>query len=620
MLLRILMSVNKTRTPIQNISNSIERYTPYRINPRRMVETYLLIFIIGLLNLYSIFKDIEFRIADSLLGGSIILKEKNIGIIIFISIFFFIIFTTRDLQEQNYLNPDISSREKRSGLSISDSSSGKLPPLFEIETSDVGDGNSRRSKIEIKIILLLSLIGIILLFIAEDLFILYLGLELYSLSSYLLVLSIVNNIVSKYSIIYFLIGNISSSVILIGLAFLYYSFGTLNYTKLLHFIYTTKYISSSDNLGLLYSDIFSNTYSVGIIFIIIGLLFKIGAFPFQFWVLRIYPYIDTYLLTFLLLLPKITYLYVLLEILGLEVNNFIRLLILFSSFGSILLGSILGFNYSKFKFILTLSSLLNVGFFLLLLSLFSFYYFLFGIYSSDLVRDLELSPRSKSFTDITLPHIQSMDYIINSLEDCNLTFFYYILIYSINTFNIFFLFLQASRLSLHKYKSRTFSSRDNSYEFNLGISAAQIFSKKLFSGEIFSLFWNNKLFLIFLFLSFFSLIGIPPLAGFFPKFLLLLNLYSANHSLYLFSIFVLLLSTIFSSFYYLLFIINSSFSINNPTKNIFCFTSFNKPKNSHMFEFYNCELSFYISFFSYFLLLFFLFLPYLSPFLFLFSL
>ena len=67
--------------------------------------------------------------------------------------------------------------------------------------------------------MLLALISILLV---SDLIQLFLLIELYSLISYVLVLYKFNSSIKKYSILYFLIGNISSAIILIGIIIYYY--------------------------------------------------------------------------------------------------------------------------------------------------------------------------------------------------------------------------------------------------------------------------------------------------------------------------------------------------------------------------------------------------------------
>jgi NADH:ubiquinone oxidoreductase subunit 2 (subunit N) len=119
-----------------------------------------------------------------------------------------------------------------------------------------------------KIILILGLTGVIVAILSKDFITIFLSIELYSISISILIFRHMTKDVIKYGIIYFLLSNISSTIFLFGL----YS----------------SYLNHSINELML-----------------ISILFKLGMFPFQFWILRIYPLLSNYLLSYVLTIGKL---------------------------------------------------------------------------------------------------------------------------------------------------------------------------------------------------------------------------------------------------------------------------------------------------------------------------
>ena len=174
------------------------------------------------------------------------------------------------------------------------------------------------------IIMIIALSGILLV---SDMIQLFLLIELYSLISYVLVLYKFNYNIKNYSILYFLIGNISSALILIGILLLYL------FTSSLSLIEGNNLISSFYLWEYLYNyNIYNINYTgsqLGLLFILIGLLFKLGIFPFIFWIIKIYPLLENKIFSYLLILPQIVYLFKLFEILSFLSSSFLFLLFFF---------------------------------------------------------------------------------------------------------------------------------------------------------------------------------------------------------------------------------------------------------------------------------------------------
>ena len=120
---------------------------------------------------------------------------------------------------------------------------------------------------------LFSLLGMLLISSASHLLMIYLGLELLSLSMYTLVaMDRDNSISSEAAIKYFVLGAIASGFLLYGISLVYGLSGTLYISEL------SEGVQFESNVGLI----------AAVIFIVIGLAFKLGAVPFHMWLPDVY--------------------------------------------------------------------------------------------------------------------------------------------------------------------------------------------------------------------------------------------------------------------------------------------------------------------------------------------
>ena len=141
-------------------------------------------------------------------------------------------------------------------------------------------------------LILFSIIGMMLMTCANDLIILFLGLELLSLSLYVLVGFLRNNLLSNESAIkYLLLGAFSTGFFLFGAAFTYGATGTTNYDEIA--------------LAVLSGSLLSNIYlSLGIGLLLIGFAFKVALVPFHMWSPDVYEGAPTPITGFLCTAPK----------------------------------------------------------------------------------------------------------------------------------------------------------------------------------------------------------------------------------------------------------------------------------------------------------------------------
>ena len=142
---------------------------------------------------------------------------------------------------------------------------------------------------EFPILILLATIGMMIMVSANDLIAIFIGLELQSLTLYVLAALNRNHLASSEAgLKYFLLGALSSGLLLFGLSYIYGFTGNTN----LNLISTTV---TSGNIGLI----------IGIVFVCSGLAFKVSAVPFHMWTPDVYEGAPTPVTAFFALAPKV---------------------------------------------------------------------------------------------------------------------------------------------------------------------------------------------------------------------------------------------------------------------------------------------------------------------------
>jgi NADH-ubiquinone oxidoreductase chain 2 len=149
--------------------------------------------------------------------------------------------------------------------------------------------------IEYPLILLFSIIGVIFLILSSDLISIFLSIELQSYSLYL-ISSIYRNSEASITagLTYFLLGGLSSCIILLGISLIYINYGSTSienifiinniFNSLNNNVYNTEIYINNINIIYLYLYMYTQYIYVQIALAImsIGLLFKISAAPFHF--------------------------------------------------------------------------------------------------------------------------------------------------------------------------------------------------------------------------------------------------------------------------------------------------------------------------------------------------
>ena len=203
----------------------------------------------------------------------------------------------------------------------------------------------------------ISFLGMIIMVKSNNLISLYLAIELQSLVFYIISsFKIYSNFSTEAGLKYFILGSFSSGILLLGCSFIYGFAGTTNFSDL-RLLLSTE-ISTNVFVGIL----------VGVICVIIGIFFKLGAVPFHMWLPDVYEGVPTIVTALFAIIPKLA-LFGLLYRLGISfcADNFFfwNQLFLYVSLLSIILGTLGALYQLKIKKLLAYSAISHTGFLLL---------------------------------------------------------------------------------------------------------------------------------------------------------------------------------------------------------------------------------------------------------------
>ena len=207
-------------------------------------------------------------------------------------------------------------------------------------------------------LILLSIVGVLILISSRNIISMYLGLELQSICLYILAAYRKYDIKSSESgVKYFIIGALSSGILLYGLSIIY---GFTNSTDFYE-------ISKSINLSLKNHENFL-IINIGFILILCGLFFKIAVVPFHMWAPDVYEGSPTSTTAFLTTIPKIGTIGFLIKFLNIPFENYYTAwsqILYLVSIASMILGSIAALNQNNIKRLLAYSSISHMGFILI---------------------------------------------------------------------------------------------------------------------------------------------------------------------------------------------------------------------------------------------------------------
>ena len=208
------------------------------------------------------------------------------------------------------------------------------------------------------ILALMSILGMLIMVSGHSLLTLYLGLEIMSLSLYALIATARDRTAAiEAALKYFVLGAIASGLLLYGMSMIYGISGSLNIAQISNF-------ASAATLGSQQTLILN----FGLVFLVIGVAFKLGAVPFHMWVPDVYQGSPTSVTMFLSSVPKIAAVAILIRLLidGLgSLQYYWSDLFMILAILSIAIGSLVALNQTNIKRMLAYSTISHIGFVLL---------------------------------------------------------------------------------------------------------------------------------------------------------------------------------------------------------------------------------------------------------------
>ena len=496
------------------LSNAVEISKNSAIQYSRSAS---IIYLLPMIFVFSIFDFYFYEKSISLFNGLIYCSVHNLVFIFFIFLLsFFIILLTSFYP----VSLNIYKKDESEEIS-SDTSTENVFTLKDLFQSE----RDHYKIIEYSLITQFIIIGGMCLLSSNDLVTIFLSIELQSYGLYILSTVYRDSESSTGAgLTYFLLGGLSSCIILLGLSFLYINSGTTNLDSL-YIIYnittsdenlfsmlTYNGIEQQNNLiNSLVPIISLNYYQYAIQFslviLAVGFLFKISASPFHSWSPGVYDAIPTVTTTFVAIIPKVSIFILLFDLVySTWYTTFTyswTSILLFSSFLSLIIGSVLGLTQFRIKRLYAYSTISHVGFILLALS-------------------------------------------IHSVESTQ-AFFFYLIQYSLSNLNAFLI------LVLIGYSYISYLKKTKKHESILSLykeykdKISQL-SPLEYIDNLKGYFYLNPILAISLSITLYSFIGVPPLVGFFAKQMVLS---SALDNGDIFICLIAILTSVVSAVYYL---------------------------------------------------------------------
>src|SRR6266403_384957 len=208
------------------------------------------------------------------------------------------------------------------------------------------------ARFEFPVLVLLATTGMMIMISANDLITLYVGLELQNLALY--VVAAFNRDSTRSSeagLKYFVLGALSSGMLLYGASLIYGFTGTTSFSE----IATLVSGGAAPSVGVL----------IGLVFVVVGLAFKVSAVPFHMWTPDVYEGAPTPVTAFFAVAPKIAalalFIRFMIEPFGPLVAEW-RQVIVFLSIASMVLGAVAAIAQESIKRLMAYSSIGHVGY------------------------------------------------------------------------------------------------------------------------------------------------------------------------------------------------------------------------------------------------------------------
>ena len=214
----------------------------------------------------------------------------------------------------------------------------------------------RLMKFEFPVLVLLATVGMMLMISANDLIALYIGLELQSLALYVVAAFRRDSVrSSEAGLKYFVLGALSSGMLLYGASLVYGFTGSTSFPVI------AGVLKGTASAGVI----------VGLVFIMVGLAFKVSAVPFHMWTPDVYEGAPTAVTAFFAAAPKVAAMALMVRTLTVAFPGIApawQQIVVFIAIASMLLGSFAAIGQTNIKRLMAYSSIGHVGFALVGLS------------------------------------------------------------------------------------------------------------------------------------------------------------------------------------------------------------------------------------------------------------
>jgi NADH-quinone oxidoreductase subunit N len=208
------------------------------------------------------------------------------------------------------------------------------------------------ARFEFPVLMLFCTVGMMIMAGAANLMTLYLGLELQSLALYVLAAFARDELrSSEAGLKYFVLSSLASGLLLYGISLVYGFSGTMDLASLHELLLQP----STASAGLV----------VGIVFVLVGLAFKVSAVPFHMWTPDVYEGAPTPVTVFFATAPKVAAMALLLRVMGTSFASLVgawQLLVIIVSIASMLLGAFAAIGQTNVKRLMAYSSISHMGY------------------------------------------------------------------------------------------------------------------------------------------------------------------------------------------------------------------------------------------------------------------
>jgi NADH-quinone oxidoreductase subunit N len=208
------------------------------------------------------------------------------------------------------------------------------------------------ARFEFPVLMLFSTVGMMIMASASNLMTLYMGLELQSLALYVLASFARDELrSSEAGLKYFVLSGLASGLLLYGISLVYGFSGSMDLGSL-HVLLANP---ASASTGLI----------VGIVFVLVGLAFKVSAVPFHMWTPDVYEGAPTPVTVFFATAPKVAAMSLVLRVMGTSFGSLVgawQILVVVMSIASMVLGALAAIGQSNIKRLMAYSSIGHMGY------------------------------------------------------------------------------------------------------------------------------------------------------------------------------------------------------------------------------------------------------------------